>query len=121
MAIYSSALRPSNSRSALPVDARPNSLKALAWHPDGKRIVTGYSDGILQFWDAQTLQPIGNSLKEHSDWINGLAWCGRDTLATASDDKTVRLWRMQPSETKAQGMDAYQSPRPASDTAPEKR
>ena len=77
-----------------------------------RSIVTGHAGGSIFFWDARTLAQVGSALTDHTEWVNGLAWCDRDTLASASDDNTVRIWRRQAPPTKAPTykMDPYVTP-----------
>ncbi|KAL7507096.1 hypothetical protein ACHAXN_004299 [Cyclotella atomus] len=70
------------------------------------RCATGSADGTARIWDIQPsmLQTAGNdkntsralkplTLSGHSRGINDVAWsASQQYLATASDDKTLRLW-----------------------------
>ena len=39
------------------------------------------------------------TLRGHSNWVNSVAWSGdSQTLASGSDDKTVKLWNVQTGE-----------------------
>lgn len=60
--------------------------------PDGTKMVTGNSDGVVKVWEVET----GNLLQEdstHSDYINQIVWSPDGSkFATASDDETVIIW-----------------------------
>src|SRR5262249_3637326 len=47
----------------------------------------------VRVWDAKSGE-LSCSLKGHTDWIRGVAWHPTEagTLATASDDATVKVW-----------------------------
>lgn len=63
-----------------------------AFAPDGV-LVTGHSDGALRLWDKDG-QPRA-ALPAQAASIRSVAFAGDgNTLITASDDKTARLWRV---------------------------
>ena len=48
-------------------------------------------DKSIKIWDVIT----GNclkTLKGHSDWVNFLVKINENTIASASKDKTIRIW-----------------------------
>jgi WD40 repeat protein len=65
---------------------------ALAFRPDGRYLVTGKTDGVVQVWDGETGQEVG-TLGSHKREIRGVVF-SRDGqhLATASSDGEVKLW-----------------------------
>ena len=68
------------------------SVQAVAFSPDGRRVVTGAVDGKARIWDTVTGSPIGSVL-QHEGAISGLSFSPDGTrVLTASSDWTARLW-----------------------------
>jgi energy-coupling factor transporter ATP-binding protein EcfA2 len=66
-------------------------LTAVTFAPDGKRIVTGDTRGILKIVDGNNIR----ILSGHTSTIEQIRFNHAGTfMATASKDKTVRLWNM---------------------------
>jgi WD40 repeat protein len=65
----------------------------VAFSPDGRRVVTGRSDGAVQLWDKDSGVQLGPTLIGHTGEVHGVAFRpdGRQ-FATASSDGTLRLW-----------------------------
>ncbi len=71
-----------------------------------RRFVTGGSDNLLKIWSfdtaSQTYKQEGNSLTGHTDWVRDVAWSPtvlqKSYIASASQDKTVRIWTSDPSQ-----------------------
>jgi WD40 repeat protein len=69
----------------------------VAWNCLGKKLASGSVDQTARIWH---IEPHGHSkakdmeLKGHTDSVDQLCWDPKhgDLLATASGDKTVRLW-----------------------------
>ena len=73
----------------------PARAHAAAWSPDGRRLATACSDGVLRIWET-TGGHLLHTCTGHSAAVNWVAFA-RDgsRLATASSDGTVRLWNPQ--------------------------
>ena len=107
-------MRPDGRALAVPLDGGPGagrvvvlsvpSLRTLAtipmrwgrwarFSPDGRRLVLGNHEGVVQLYDGRTFKPQGRPLLGHSGFILTADFSpdGR-TLATSSADGTVRLW-----------------------------
>jgi len=77
---------------ATPRLLRGPGAQAVAWSPDGTKLVGGSQDNKARVWDLQTQRELGE-LVGHTDWLEYVAWSpdGR-RIATASRDGTARLW-----------------------------
>jgi WD40 repeat protein len=72
-------------------------VQSIAFRSDGTQLaVAGGAPGVageVNVFDAKTLAPVGNPLTGHTDQVYSVAWSQDGTrLATASQDKTARLW-----------------------------
>jgi WD40 repeat protein len=69
-----------------------DSVKACAFSPDGRRIISASDDNTLRLWDGKTGDEVG-TLVGHSDSVRTCAFSpdGR-LIVSASDDGTLKLW-----------------------------
>jgi WD40 repeat protein len=66
---------------------------ALAYSPDGRRIVTGDDDGTVRQWDPATGKPVGALMKGPTNNLSAIAYTpDGHTIASAGMDGTMRLW-----------------------------
>ena len=77
----------------LKLQGHSGGVRAVAFSPDGDRIVSGSSDNTLRLWDREG-SPIGEPLQGHSDWVWAVAFSpDGDRIVSGSSDNTLRLWR----------------------------
>ncbi|KAG0693950.1 hypothetical protein DFH29DRAFT_367861 [Suillus ampliporus] len=75
---------------------------SLAWTPDGTRLLSGgdASDPTIREWDTSTWSQVSDPWAGHTHHIHFIAIHPAGTLvASASDDKHVRLWRLSDRRT----------------------
>lgn len=63
--------------------------------PEGSVLWTASRDGTVIGWNSEALQPLATCRRGHTDWVTGVAVLDAvaPLLATASADRTVRVWR----------------------------
>lgn len=69
-----------------------DSVNAVAFSPDGTRLVTGSADKLIKTWETATGKPIAIG-KDHSDAVWGVAWSPDGKyLASCGADRSVKVW-----------------------------
>ncbi len=77
-----------------------DSVRAVAFSPDGTRIISGGRDGTVHVWDASTLAAIGPPADLHDEWVNSVAISpDGEWVACAGSDTLIHIWRMGAPET----------------------
>ncbi|HID68657.1 MAG TPA: WD40 repeat domain-containing protein [Roseibacterium sp.] len=83
-------------KEVLRIASPDGSVTAVAFSPDGQRIVSGSEDGTLRLWDAQTGAPIGEPLRGHESFVASVAISpDGQRVVSGSWDNTLRLWDAQ--------------------------
>ena len=68
-------------------------VQAVAYSPDGTRIVSGSRDQTLRLWDARSGQPLGDPMKGHERAVTSVAFSPDGTrLVSGGEDETLRRW-----------------------------
>ena len=78
---------------AAPLEGHSGAVVAVAFSPDGRRIVSGSRDHTLRLWNAETGQSIGVPLEGHQRDVTSIAF-SRDGrfIVSGSHDESVRVW-----------------------------
>src|SRR5204862_42392 len=82
----------SHSSSLYTYRGHSDTVDAVAWSPDGRRIASGSSDGTAQVWNAADWCHV-YTYRGHSDGVVAVAWSpdGR-RIASGSSDGTAQVW-----------------------------
>ncbi|ADO70195.1 WD40 repeat domain-containing protein [Stigmatella aurantiaca] len=75
-----------------------NTLRALAWHPDGEHLLCGSWDFVARMFHSRTGRVV-RQWQGHAHWVNSVAVePARRLLCTGSSDGTVRVWSLDSTE-----------------------
>ncbi|OQE36694.1 hypothetical protein PENCOP_c011G02558 [Penicillium coprophilum] len=67
-------------------------VRAMAFSPDGKHIVSGSDDKTIKLWDAMT-GDLQKTLEGHSHQVTAVAFSPDGKyIVSGSDDETIKLW-----------------------------
>lgn len=69
-------------------------ITCMAISPCKTYIAVGSNDGNVRLYNWMTQEPVGEPIGGHRDRINSLAWSSNKVIATASEDKTIKLWNV---------------------------
>jgi len=73
---------------------------ALTTMANGRAVLASCGDNVVQLWDPTTGDPWAEPLRGHTAPVRCVAFArlsnGRTLLASGSDDRTVRLWTLDP-------------------------
>ncbi|MBX2971799.1 MAG: hypothetical protein KF797_01750 [Flavobacteriales bacterium] len=76
--------------------AHKGSVYVVTVDPSERWLVTAGRDALVKVWEAATLDPVARSARDrsgHTHSVNAAIWC-EGSLITASDDRSIRSWRM---------------------------
>jgi WD40 repeat protein len=85
----------------VPLRAHDSWVFAIDFTPDRAHLLTGGGDGQLIWWPLESDQPI-RTVAAHQGWIRAIAVHSDGTIATAGNDRVVRLWAADSGELKAE-------------------
>jgi WD40 repeat protein len=73
-------------------DAHTESVRTVAYSPDGRFVASGSNDGTVKLWDT-TVWNVLYTLPEHEHPVNSVAFSPNGQyLVSAGSDYTVRIW-----------------------------
>jgi WD40 repeat protein len=76
------------------LEGHRDSVRAVAFSPDGQTVVSGSSDRTIRLWDTATGAE-KQTFEGHESFVCAIAFTpDGQLLASASDDETIRLWDM---------------------------
>ncbi|MCG5435389.1 nSTAND1 domain-containing NTPase [Micromonospora foliorum] len=71
-----------------------DTVRSIAWSPDGRLIATGSRDNSIRVWDPDSGRTIAE-FTGHDAMVEAIAWAPDSRrVASGSRDRTVKLWRV---------------------------
>jgi hypothetical protein len=86
-------------REGVSLEGNVNAVTALAFSPDGRRLVTAGGDFTVRLWDTETGREL-LTFREHTELPDAVAWSpdGR-RIGSAGHDFKFNVWEARPAET----------------------
>ena len=76
-----------------PLIGHTNSVVTVVYSPDGRRILSGSTDGSVIVWDSTTGEVLFGPFTAHSDFVRSVSFHpSGETSVTGSFDKTLTIW-----------------------------
>lgn len=70
-------------------------ISSLAWHPHiPNRIATATNNGQIYIWNTNKPKKAIQIIKAHGSSITCIKWGYKGELASASEDKTIKIWQL---------------------------
>ena len=67
--------------------------RAVVYSPDGRRILSGSTDGSVIVWDSRTGEILFGPFTAHSDFVQSISFHpSGESFVTGSDDETLTIW-----------------------------
>lgn len=91
--------------------AHTSAVLSVAFSLDGQYLATSSTDTTVKLWDMQTLE-CRQILQEHDKWVRFLSFSPDGTLASCSQDETIKLWATSNSGVETTSSKTLRVPRP---------
>ena len=93
MSLYIAAVQASDTVQIVPQTGHAGSVNAVAYSPDGRRIVSGGNDHTIRVWDAKSGKLL-QRLEGHTNYVLSVAYSpDGQRIVSGSDDGGTKIWK----------------------------
>jgi len=78
-----------------PFRGHTDSVRSIAFSPDGQHVASGSGDRTIRIWNVATGKTVAGPFNGHSSWVRSVAFSpDGQQVASGSQDCTIRVWNV---------------------------
>ncbi|KAJ3510183.1 hypothetical protein NMY22_g16047 [Coprinellus aureogranulatus] len=88
-----------------------HAISCLAISPDGSRLISGDSKGVVKMWNMQSGEPVRDNMAGHSDRVCSVAFSPDGSkVISGSGDSTIRVWDVKSGQPLGIAIEGHRGP-----------